>query len=125
MRCLLDENVHQGLVAWFADLGHEVARSPKGLANGAVFAAAVSEGRILVTHDKDFAARPPLIHHPGVVLLKVLPKDLDQLKAALELLLAEKPAAELFANRLFVVFPDHHEEFPFRMEEFPFPPEAG
>lgn len=57
--------------------------------------------------------------------LRVVPKDLDQLKTALGALLIEKSPVESCVNRLVVVFPDHHEEFPFRMEEFLSPPEAG
>lgn len=120
MRFLLDENVHQGLLPFLNGLGHEVLRSPKGLANGAVFAHAVSDHRALVTHDKDFAERPPLVSHPGIVLLRILPKELGQLKAALERLLADKPSAELLRDRLFLVFPDHHDEFPFKAEYLPF-----
>ena len=125
MRCLLDENVHQGLVAFLTDLGHDARRSPKGLTNGAVFALAVAEGRVLLTHDKGFAARAPLTSHPGVILLRVVPKDLDQLKAALHPALTPSPAPDRFADRLVLVFPDHHDESPFRAEEFPFHAEGG
>ena len=125
MRLLLDENVHQGLVAWLTGLGHDAHRAPKGLTNGAVFAAAVADGRVLITHDKDFGARAPLIDHPGIVLLKLLPKDFEALKAALQRLFTQASAAEAMANRLWLVFPDHHDEFSFRAEEFPFRPETG
>ena len=125
MRLLLDENVHQGLVAWLTGLGHDVHRAPKGLTNGAVFAAAVAERRVLLTHDKDFGTRPPLLDHPGIVLLKLLPKDLEALKAALQRLFTQASSAEAVANRLWLVFSDHHDEFPFRAEEFPFRSEAG
>ena len=118
MRCLLDENVHQGLVAWLIGLGHDVRRAPKGLTNGAVFAVACAEERVLLTHDKDFGATPPLTAHPGIILLKLLPKDLKTLQAALQRLLTPAPSATGFANRLFLVFPDHHDELPFRAEEF-------
>ena len=121
MRCLLDENVHQGLVAFLTDLGHDVRRSPKGLANGAVFALAVSERRVLVTHDKDFAARPPpLTPHPGIILLRIVPKDLDRLKAALHPVLTPSPTPDRFADRLVLVFPDRHDDLPFRSEWLPF-----
>ena len=116
MRFLLDENVHHGLVSFLTGLGHEAVLSPKGLSNGAVFAAATSAGRVLISHDKDFAERAPLAGHPGVILLKILPMNFDQLKAALQRLLDQKPSADLFADRLVVVFPDRHDEFPFRAE---------
>ena len=123
MRCLLDENVHHGLVLFLTGLGHDATRSPKGLSNGAVFAAASSAQRILLTHDKDFAEWQPTEGHPGVILLRVLPTALDQLKTALQRLLVDKPSAECFTDRLVVVFPDRHDEFPFRWEAIPFPPE--
>lgn len=120
MRFLLDENVHQGLLWFLKGLSHDAVRSPKGLSNGAVFAHAVSDHRTLLTHDRDFAERPPLASHPGIVLLRILPKELGQLKAALERLLADKPSTELLTDRLFLVFPDHHDELPFKAEYIPF-----
>ena len=119
MRFLLDENVHRKLVPFLTGLGHEVTRSPKGLSNGAVFAHATSDRRALVTHDNDFAASPPHTSHPGIVLVKILPKDFEPLKAAFQRLLEEKPSPELFADRLVVLFPDRHDEFPFRAEVVP------
>ena len=112
-------------MAFLTGLGHDVRRAPKGLTNGAVFAVAVEEGRVLITHDKDFAARAPLNPHPGVILLRVVPKDLDQLKAALHPVLTPSPTPDRFADRLVLVFPDRHDESPFRSEEFPFRTEEG
>jgi predicted nuclease of predicted toxin-antitoxin system len=89
MRFLLDENVHQGLVPFLTGLGHETARSPKGVSNGAVFAAAASAQRILLTHDKDFAEWHPTEHHPGVVLLRIVPGAFDQLQTALQRVLLD------------------------------------
>ena len=123
MRFLLDENVHHGVVPFLNGLGHEVILAPKGLSNGAVFAAATSAQRVLITHDKDFAERAPIANHPGIILLKILPKEIGQLKTALQRLLAQKPSADLFADRLFVLFPGRHDEFPFRAEFMPFAPE--
>ena len=116
MRFLLDENVHHGLLRFLSASGHDGALSPKGLANGAVFTAALSANRALLTHDKDFAERPPVVDHPGVILLRLPPEALAVLIAALQRLLAQVSSPEWFANRLFVVFPDRHDEFPFRAE---------
>lgn len=123
MRFLLDENVHHGLVPFLTGLGHEATFSPKGLSNGAVFAAAASAQKILLTHDKDFAEWQPTKSHPGIILLRVLPTAIEQLKIVLQSLLVDKPSAELFTDKLVVVFPDRHDEFPFRWEVIPFPPE--
>jgi predicted nuclease of predicted toxin-antitoxin system len=119
MRFLLDENVHRGLLSFLTSLGHDVVLSPKGLSNGEVFNFAISEKGVLVTHDRDFAVHSPLVDHPGIILLKILPKDINQTKAAFERLLANKPSPELFTNKLFVVFPDHDDELPFRAEYIP------
>lgn len=120
MLFLLDENVHRQLLLFLRNLGYDAITSPKGLANGEVFNFAVSKKRVLITHDKDFAIHSPVIDHAGIILLRILPNDINQLKAALQRLLTEKPSAESFVNRLFVVFPDHHEELPFRAESIPF-----
>jgi predicted nuclease of predicted toxin-antitoxin system len=120
MRFLLDENVHRGLLSFLTSLGHDVELSPKGLSNGKVFALANSEKRVLVTHDKDFAANAPIVNHAGIILLRILPKDIDQLKSAFKRLLTDKPSPELFTDKLFIVFSDHHDELQFRAEEFSF-----
>ena len=53
MRFLLDENIHHGLIAVLTGLGHDIKLSPKGVTNGAVFDLAVSESRVLFTHDTE------------------------------------------------------------------------
>ena len=116
MRFLLDENVHHGLLRFLREHGDDVVLSAKGLANGAVLTSAVSATRVLITHDKDFAERPPVVDHPGVILLRIPPEALDVLMAALQRLLVQVSSSERFTNRLFVVFPDRHDEFPFRAE---------
>lgn len=120
MRFLLDENVHRGLLSFLTVLGHDVALSSKGLSNGEVFTFATSQKRVLITHDKDFAIHAPLVDHAGIILLRIISKDINQLKTAFKRLLSDKPTLELFTNKLFVVFPDHHDEIPFRAEEFSF-----
>ncbi len=120
MLFLLDENVHRDLLLFLRSLGHDAALSPKGLANGEVFNLAVSKKRVLITHDKDFAIHSPLIDHAGIILLRILPNDINQLKTALKILLTDKASPELFTNKLFLVFPDHHDELPFRAESIPF-----
>ena len=120
MRFLLDENVHQGLLSFLNGLGHDAAVSPKGLTNGAVFAAALAERRVLITHDQDFSAFPPLTSHPGIVWLRILPKEFTQLKAALQRLLTECPTPEALVDQLVLVFPDRHELIPFRAQWIPF-----
>lgn len=106
-------------MSFLGGFGHEAVFAPKGLSNGAVLTAAVSEARVLLTHDSDFAARPPLISHSGIVLLKIVPVELAQLKTALQRLLAQRTSPEGFTDQLIVLFPDRHEAFPFRAESIP------
>jgi len=100
MRILLDENTHQKLAAWFTKAGHDAIRVPAGLKNGRVIALACREGRILVTHDKDFADQllyPPA-QHRGLILLRFHPPSLPKTLSALERLLANLKPEEI----------DHH-----------------
>ena len=58
MRFLADECVDSGVVTELRDAGHDVhylAEGTRGLADEAVLRAAASEGRVLLTEDKDFA----------------------------------------------------------------------
>ena len=120
MRFLLDENVHRGLLSFLISIGHDATLSAKGISNGKVFSVVSSENRILITHDKDFSLHLPIVNHSGIILLKILPRDIDQINSAIKQLIADKPSPELFINKLFVLFPDHHDELPFRAEQIPF-----
>ena len=120
MLFLLDENVHRGLMSFLTRLGHDVVLSPKGISNGDVFTIAVSEKRVLITHDRDFAVHSPLVDHAGIILLRIPPKNISQQTSALKRLLTDKSLSEFFTNKLFVLFPDHHDELPFRGEYFSF-----
>ena len=120
MRFLLDENVHQGLVAFLAELGHGVVITPKGLSNGRVLAKAVSEESILLTHDKDFSTTPPTTPHPGVVLIAIPPREIGQLKTAVRGLLAAQSRLEDFANRLVILSAERWETLPFLAKDIRF-----
>lgn len=119
MRFLLDENVHRGLLPFLTDLKHDVKPSPKGLTNGAVLQLAISEKRILITHDTDFAKDQLVEQHPGIILVRIPPRNIQVLKSQAQLLLSQKSSAKVFTDRLFLVFEDHFEDFPFRFKEFP------
>ena len=88
----------------------------KGLTNGEVLAAATAERRVLVTHDQDFSALPPITSHPGIVWLRILPKDFSQLKVAFQRLLTECASPDALVDQLVLMFPDRHERIPFRGE---------
>lgn len=119
MRFLIDENVHQGLVLFLKELGHDARRSPKGISNGEVLSLSISEDRILITHDTDFSKDEIIQGHPGIALLRIPPRDLEVLKTALSNLLAEKKSANLFKGKLFLIYPGRWDEFPFVFKEFP------
>ena len=77
MRFLANENVPAAAVSAIAAGGHDITWirtvSP-GASDSEVLARAVREQRILLTFDKDFgelAARSPLPHGCGVVLMRV------------------------------------------------------
>lgn len=85
MRLLVDENVHAGLISILASAGHDAIRVPSGIRNGEVIAMAVAEGRILVTHDRDFLdpARYPPAGTPGIICLRIHPPILTAVSEAL------------------------------------------
>ena len=118
MRFLLDENVHRKLAAFLIAHGHDATRTPKGLTNGAVFALARSESRILITHDEDFAQHPPEVAYAGVVLIKILPKRFEQLKQAVNRFLLQAYTAEQLRDTLILLFEDRSEAVPFRAQRF-------
>lgn len=117
MRFLLDENANVRLIPFLKTKGHETVRVPAGFANGAVLAFAVKESRILITHDADFSLEPPTFSHPGILLVRIPPRDFEDIKFSLERLLSEKNSFDLLANRLFLLFKDRYDDFPFRSEE--------
>ncbi|OGX38023.1 MAG: hypothetical protein A3C53_08300 [Omnitrophica WOR_2 bacterium RIFCSPHIGHO2_02_FULL_68_15] len=104
MRVLLDENIPRRVGEWINQRGHEAARVPAGLKNGAVIELARREARVLVTRDQDFADRfhyPPA-QSPGLIVLRVHPPTQDRLIAALQRLLSERPEVR-FSGHLIVV----------------------
>lgn len=75
-RLLADENVSRGVVSALRRAGFDVVdlkqKRYSGLADQDILALAAREGRVIVTHDKDFAD-PGLFlsrKHPGVLLLR-------------------------------------------------------
>ena len=103
MRVLLDEDVHIKVLDWLVERGHDVIRVPSGLKNGDVLALAKRESRVLVTRDKDFSNRlmyPP-DQHPGILVLRIHPPQLEKLTAALQTLLTKLPESE-FTGKLVI-----------------------
>ena len=118
MKFLLDENANVGIISFLKSKGYGTIRVPAGFANGAVLSLAVKEGRSLITHDADFSLEAPVFDHPGILLIRIPPRDFEDIKRSLERLLSEKSAPDLLANRLFLLLKDRYEDFGFRAEEF-------
>ena len=108
MRFLADENIHAKLLPFSREAGHDIRFVAKGTADPKVAALAKAEGRIILTHDMDFANtdRHPLSSHSGVILIRINPLYLNKMKAALTNLFQSIPESEL-SNRLFFVFEDN------------------
>jgi predicted nuclease of predicted toxin-antitoxin system len=77
VRFLCDENVDARLIPYLEALGHDVTRIgrdyPAGIADAVVLTVAQTEGRILITNDRDFGElifrlRQP---HTGVILFRL------------------------------------------------------
>ena len=104
MRLLMDENVRKDAAAFLRNIGHDVSVAPPGTANGDLLALAVGEGRILLTHDKDFSntAEYPPESTCGIVCLRVDPALKVAVHDALGRLLQLVPPVR-FAKRLFIV----------------------
>lgn len=93
MRFLVDECTGPAVARWLLDQGHDVFsvyETARGIDDDAVIARAVSEGRILVTNDKDFGEkvfRDGQIH-AGIVLLRLQDDSASGKVAAIRGLLA-------------------------------------
>lgn len=89
MRLLLNENLPRQAVELLRARGHDVnwARdSGPGLGDSAILSRAQSEGRVLVTMDKDFAAlafRHALRADSGIVLIRIPAADPQRLARSL------------------------------------------
>jgi predicted nuclease of predicted toxin-antitoxin system len=106
----LDENLPEELAASLRALGADVdtvlQESLAGHRDERIFAAAVQEGRLLITQDLDFSDlrkyRPG--SHPGIILVRLHNPSRRQLLARLETVLSE-PLLEQ-CRRCFVVITD-------------------
>ena len=115
MKFLLDENVHRGLFSFLRKLGHDVKLTPGGSKNGEVFSQALSDERVVITHDWDFTkwhifVSPKFFDSCSVILLKIPPGHLEKLKTGLSRLLAQKTSPNEFSGKLFLVWEEKFEE---------------
>ncbi len=100
LRLLVDACVDTRLAAWLRGRGHDALHlcelGLQRLPDPGVFALAVAERRILLTHDLDFAEIWALGRRhgtTGVVLFRLHDPRIQRLQARLEMVLAECGAA--------------------------------
>jgi predicted nuclease of predicted toxin-antitoxin system len=107
MRLLADENLPLESVRALRDAGHDVfsaAESAPGIADAMLLSRAHTEGRLIITFDRDFgelAARRGHVADGGILLLRFVPRSADDVTVILLELLARTDL--LWAGRLSVL----------------------
>jgi predicted nuclease of predicted toxin-antitoxin system len=110
MRFLLDENVDLPLADHLNTQGHDataVARDyERSIEDHEVLEIARTEGRILITNDKDFGELiyRQQLEHTGVILFRLRDEDIPTKIARLEAVLTHH--AEALADGAFIVVTD-------------------
>ena len=97
MKFILDENIDLRIADFLQQRGHQVTSIARdydhALPDHEVLALAVSEQRILITHDRDFGelvfAQGQV--HTGVIYLRVQPPDISLILSRMEELLKLPP----------------------------------
>ena len=116
MRLKLDENLDLRLVSVFAERGHDVATvRDEGLAGAvdeAVFGAAASEDRTLVTLDLDFSnpLRFPTAGTAGVIIVRVPRPVLSMIAATVRAALPNLEQNDL-QGKLWIIEPGRIREY--------------
>ena len=107
LKFLADENLRREVVEFLQGYGCDVKTSPKGTKNGLVLRLAINDGRILITHDKDFL--DPLLHPvrttSGILLIRIHPPTVPAICAALDDLFRKLSSSD-FKRRLIVLEKD-------------------
>ena len=105
LRILADEDVSFKLIRPLKALGADILTADKGLKNGKLFKFAVSESRILLTHDADFADpfRYPASRTHGVIIMKIHPPVEKDLLTAVQNLF-EKASPESLKGKLIWLY---------------------
>ena len=106
MKFLLDQDVYALTERFLRGLGYDVkTASELGLSRAIdsdLLKLAGEQGRIFVTRDRDYG-NLVFVHHigGGVIYLRILPSDMDEVHAELKKVLETYPEAEL--EKLFIV----------------------
>jgi predicted nuclease of predicted toxin-antitoxin system len=107
MKFLLDENVHRALFYFIKQLRYDIKLCPRGISNGSVLRICMNEERILLTRDLDFLKNIPLDYkHPGIIILKISPEDIESQKSAILNLFK---GTRDFSNKIIELYNDRYE----------------
>jgi len=108
MRFITDENIARAVIQMLRNLGHDVKDIVEsgltGLEDDDIIRMGLDEGRIIITHDKDFGSilSYPLKEHSGVILIRLRVPTPNNTKQAVSRVLATVPA-ERMQGRVVVV----------------------
>lgn len=112
MKFLLDQDVYALTAGFLREQGYDVkTASEMGLSRAPdtdLLKTAGEEGRIFVTHDKDYG-NLVFVHHAGngVIYLRILPSDMNEVHAELKKVLETHSEDEL-AHSFVVVEKNRH-----------------
>ena len=85
MKFLIDENIHSKVGIFLAETRHDVKRVVSGSENGEILRAALTEERVLVTHDTHFSniLMYPPDKYCGIIRIRIHPPSPDKVIPAL------------------------------------------
>lgn len=119
LNILCDENISGATIASLEEWGFNVARTIPGTPDPEIAARAKREGRILVTHDSDFAsilAYPPK-EFPGIIRIRIDPAFNEAVIPALKRAFDHFTTAEAIRGKLVIVLADAFRVWPSIPEE--------
>src|SRR3989338_6307755 len=103
-RIVADEDVSFKLIRPLKALGADITTAPKGTKNGKFFKWAVSQSRILLTHDNDFSDnfRYPAARLKGMIIMKIHPAVETDLLAAIQNLFRNNTPESISGKRVYL-----------------------
>lgn len=97
MRFITDENIPRTVIRMLRDLDHDVKDIVEsgltGMEDDDIIRMGLNEGRIIITHDKDFGdiLSYPLKEHSGVILIRLRVPTPNNTRQAISRVLAAVP----------------------------------
>jgi predicted nuclease of predicted toxin-antitoxin system len=97
LKILVDENIPRRTVDWLQSAGHDVRdvrqTSHQGLHDSQLWAAAMADGRLLISTDRGFTAYRKVEHH-GILIVRLRQPNRERIHQAVLLALARFQEAE-------------------------------